>query len=61
LLEKANTKNKKSFERWKASIDLDRVAPSKIACFHGATGDALRHSIDKMEKENLELKKRVKE
>jgi hypothetical protein len=61
LLEKVNTKNKKSSERWKYSIDLDGVAPSKIAYFHGATGDALKQSIDKMEKENLELKKRVKE
>jgi hypothetical protein len=61
LLEKVNTKNKKSSERWKYSIDLDGVAPSKIADFHGATGDALKQSIDKMEKENLELKKRIKE
>jgi hypothetical protein len=61
LLEKVNTKNKKSSERWKYSIDLDGVAPSKIADFHGATGDALRQSIDNMEKENSELKKRIKE
>jgi len=39
---------------------LDGVAPSKIAYFHGATIDALRQPTDKMEKENLELKKRVK-
>jgi hypothetical protein len=61
LLEKVNTKNKNSSERCKSSIDLDGVAPSKIVDFHGATGDALRQSIDKMEQENFELKKRVKE
>jgi hypothetical protein len=40
---------------------LDGVAPSKIVEFHGATRDALKQSIDKMERENLELKKRVNE
>ena len=40
---------------------MDGVAPSKIADFNGSTGDALRQSIDKMERENLELNKRVKE
>jgi len=40
---------------------LDRVAPSKIENFCGAIGDALRQSIGKMERENLELKKRIKE
>jgi hypothetical protein len=60
LLEKVNTKNTKSSKQWKYSIDLDGVAPSKITVFHRATGDALRQSIEKMEKENLELKKRVK-
>ena len=61
LLEKTNTKNKKSPERWKYLIDLYGVSPSKIADFHGATGDALKQSIDKMERDNLELNKRVKE
>jgi hypothetical protein len=61
LLEKINTKNERSSERWKSSIDLDVVAPSKIADFHGSTGDASRQSIDNMEKENSELKKRIKE
>jgi hypothetical protein len=61
FLEKINTKNKKSSKRWKYSIDLDGVAPSKIVDFHGATGDALRRSIDYMEKENSELKKWIKE
>ena len=42
LLEKVNTKNKKSSKQWKSSIDLDGVAPSKIADFHGATRDALK-------------------
>ena len=60
LLEKVNNKNKNSYERLKSSIGLDGVAPSKIVDFHGAIGDALRQSIDKMEKESLELKKRVK-
>jgi hypothetical protein len=59
-LEKVNTKNKKSSERWEYSIYLDGVTPSKIADFHGPIGDALRQSIDKMEKENSELKKRIK-
>jgi len=41
---------------------LNGVAPSKIAYFHGATGDALIQSIEKIERENLELKKKkVKE
>jgi hypothetical protein len=40
---------------------LDGVAPSRIADFHGATGEALKQSIDNMEKENSELKKRIKE
>jgi hypothetical protein len=40
---------------------LDGLAPSKIAYFNGAIGDALRHSIEKIEKENLELKKIVKQ
>jgi hypothetical protein len=39
---------------------LDGVAPSKIADFHGATGDEMKQSIEKMERDNLELKKRVK-
>jgi hypothetical protein len=60
LLEKVNTKNNKSSERRKYLIDLDVVAPYKIADFHRGIGDALRQSIDKMERENLELKKRVK-
>jgi hypothetical protein len=34
LLEKVNTRNKKSSEKWKSSIDFDGVAPSKIAQFH---------------------------
>jgi hypothetical protein len=55
LLEKVNTKNKKSSKRWKYLIDLDGVAPSKIADFHGAIGDALKQPIEKMERENLEL------
>jgi hypothetical protein len=50
LLEKVNTKNKKSSERWKYSIDLDGVAPSKIAYFHGATGDALKNQLTKWRK-----------
>jgi hypothetical protein len=57
LLEKVNTKNKRSSERWKSSIDLDGV----IANFHGATGEALKQSVLNMEKENSELKKRIKE
>jgi hypothetical protein len=61
LLEKFNMKDKKSSKRWKYSIELDGVAPSKIVDFHGATGDTLRQSIDKMERDNLELKKRVKD
>jgi hypothetical protein len=39
---------------------LDGVAPSKIAYFHGAIKDTLRQSSDKMEREKLELNKRVK-
>jgi hypothetical protein len=61
LLEKNNTKNKKSSEQWKYSIDLDGLSPSKIVGFHRAIGDELRKSIQKMERENLELKKKVKE
>jgi len=61
FLEKVNTKNNKSFERWKYSIDLDGVAPYKLVDFHGAIGYALRQSIDKMKREILELKKREKE
>jgi len=60
LLEKVNTKKKNSLERWKYSIDLDGVAPSKIVYFHGATRDALRQSIDNLEKENSKLKKKDK-
>ena len=40
---------------------MDGVSPSKIADFHGAIGDALKKSIDKMERQILELNKRVKE
>jgi hypothetical protein len=61
LLEKVNTKNKRSSEKWKSIIDFDGVAPSKIAQFHGATREALKQSVDTMEKENLELKQRIKE
>jgi len=50
LLEKVNTKNKRSSKKWKSSIDLDGFAPPKIAELHGATGDALKQSIDNMEK-----------
>jgi len=60
LVEKVNTKNKNSSKRWKSSIDLDVLAPYKIEDFHGAIEDTLRQSIDKMERENLEVKKRVK-
>jgi len=45
LLKKVNTKNKRSSERWKYSIDLDGVEPSKIAYFHGATGEALNNQF----------------
>jgi hypothetical protein len=38
LLEKLNTRNKNSSEKWKSSIDFDGVAPSKIAQFHNAIG-----------------------
>jgi hypothetical protein len=61
LLEKFNTKNKKASERWKYSIEFDGVAPFKIADFCGATGDALRQSNEKRERDNLELKKREKD
>jgi len=40
---------------------LDGLAPSKIAYFNGAIGYSFRHSIEKIEKENLELKKIVKQ
>jgi hypothetical protein len=60
LLEKVNTKNKKSSTRWKYLIDLDGVAPSKIEDFHGATTNELRQLIDKKEIDNFELNKRVK-
>jgi hypothetical protein len=52
LMKKVNTRNKKSSEKWKSSIDFDGVAPYKIAQFHNATGEALKQYVDTMEKEN---------
>jgi hypothetical protein len=60
IIEKVNTKNKKSSERWKSSIDYDGVAPQKILDFHGTTVDALKKSIDNMEERNSKLKRRIK-
>jgi hypothetical protein len=50
LLEKVNIKNKKLPERWKSSIAFYGVAPSKITQFHRAIGEALKQSIDSMDK-----------
>jgi len=61
ISEKVNTKNKSSLERWKYSIDFDGVAPLKNVNFPEATKDALKQSIDNMEEENSELKRRIKE
>jgi len=52
LLKKVNTRNKKSSEKWKSSINFDGVAPSKIAQFHNEIGEALKQCIDTMEREN---------
>jgi hypothetical protein len=52
LLEKVKTKNKRSSKRWKYSIYLNGLTPSKIAEFHEATREDLKQSIDNIEKEN---------
>jgi hypothetical protein len=61
LIEKVNLKNKKVSEKWKSKIDFHGVKPSKIIQFHEATREALKESIDDIEKENLILKEKVKE
>jgi hypothetical protein len=60
-IEKVNLKNKKVAEKWNSEIDIVGVKPSKVLEFHQATGDALKYSIDEQEKENLVLKRRIKE
>jgi hypothetical protein len=59
-MEKVNTRKKKSSEKWKSVIDFYGVTPSKIAQFHDATRDALKQSINTMERENLKLKQKIK-
>jgi hypothetical protein len=61
LIEKVNLKNKKVVEKWNSEIDIQGVKPSKVMEFHEATREALKYSIDEIEKENLILKERVKE
>jgi hypothetical protein len=60
LLEKFNTRNKKSSEKWKSSIDFDGVATSKIAQFQDATKEALKQFVDTMERGNSEFKQKIK-
>jgi hypothetical protein len=60
-IEKVNMKNKKVVEKWNSEIDIVGVKPSKVLEFHQATGDALKYSISEQEKENLILKKIIKE
>jgi hypothetical protein len=61
LIEKVNLKNKKVLKKWKSEIDFQGVKPSKVMEFHEATSEALKYSIDEIEKENLILKEKVKE
>jgi len=61
LIEKINLKNKNFVEKWNSKIDLQRVRPSKFMQFHEAIGEALKLSIDEIEKENQILKEKIKE
>jgi hypothetical protein len=58
-VDKVNLKNKKVVEKWNSKIDIEGVKPSKVFELHRATWDALKYSIDKQEKENFILKKRI--
>jgi len=61
LIEKVNTKNKKLFEKWTSTIDFHGVTPSTIVQFHEETGEALKEFVGNIERENLELKLKIKE
>jgi hypothetical protein len=50
FIEKVNLKNKKISEKWKSEIDFQGVKSLKFMKFHEATSEALKYSIDYIEK-----------
>jgi hypothetical protein len=60
-LKKLIQKNNYVSEKLKSTIDFNVVAPLKIVQFHEATREALKQYVSNIEKENLELKQKIKE
>jgi hypothetical protein len=54
-------RNKKVSKEWNSQIDFQGVKPLTVMEFHQETSKALMYSIDKIKKDNLILKEKVKE
>lgn len=59
LLRHINVKGKQVIEKWGLEIEIKNANPNDVMEIHWETNEALAHTMDDQERENIGLKKRI--